>query len=164
MSNEARRLATRVEDKAQAVATKAAPRLTSFALAHPLVTLVLCCLIFYLAITFGAGLVAGVREAFENRAVEKLERQADKHLEVAGAADRARTAEDQKRETNIRPRIDTTTKDLAAARARRRQAETNYEKSQANSIPNLDAHDLHERNCADLRQLYAGEPIPHCDR
>lgn len=166
MSKEARKLITRIEARAQTVADAVAPRLTSRIVAHPLIAIVVACILLYLVITWGGSFIAGVRHVFEDRAVEQLTTEADEHLKAAGAAGAERVTEDANREANIRPQIETTTRDLEAARARRRKAESDYENARktSDSSDGLNADALHQRNCTDLRELYPGEPVPYCDR
>ena len=174
MSNEAEKLVDRARDKARGELEdlkfeigKRSPRLAGvFKLAqqHPLITLFFATALVIGGLYFGAGVITGIRQAFEDRSVEKLKKEGGKHLEAAAGAGSVRQAEDQSRRITIRPRIEAATRDLESARARRRAAESNYEKSKHTPVPNLDARDLHDRNCADLRELYPNEPIAHCDR
>lgn len=157
------KLIGRIEGQVQTVAQTIAPRLASRMLDHPMITLVVACVLFYFGLTFGAGFIAGIRHVFEDRAVTELKTEGDKHLEAAGAAGAARANEDANRNTNIRPRIEASTRDLESARERRLKAESNYEKSKHTPLSDLAPGDLHERNCADLRELYPGEPSPYCD-
>lgn len=171
MSNEAEKLINRGKEKLVAEAQKELPRLTALALAHPLITLAIVSVLFYLVVTFGAGLIAGIRHKFEDRQVQQLEQKADqseqnanKKIDEANEAAGDRQEEDTNRETNIRPRVEVTGRELEVARERRRKAEGNYENSRKNPRTDSDAGALHERNCAELRELYPGEPLAGCDR
>jgi hypothetical protein len=151
-------------------------KLTDRALQHPLITLsiaaVLGLVLLVGGIYFGGAILTGIREAFEDRKVDQLQKKADGAVEQSNAERTAadadageRKTEDAVRERTIKPEIQRTSRKVDEARARTRRAQTDYENVQK---PNLD-HDpdtraLHQRNCSDLRDLYPREPLPFCER
>jgi len=151
---------------------KLAPRLLEWAQGHQLLTLIIACVLFYLVMTIGLRLGAGIRHAWENRTINQLEQKADKaeseankQLDQASREQMNRQAEDLAREETIKPEVERTARDAAAAKERTRRAQSSYEKArkQNSDLGNdSDLHTLHERNCADLRELYPGESIPLC--
>jgi hypothetical protein len=138
--------------------------------AHPLATAIACGVLIFVAFYFGGQFITGIRQAFENHQVNALEKQseqkqaeAEKSLKDADAASVDRKAEDLQRERNIKPAMKAAAENSEVARARARKAETNYEKART-STPrtDIDLRVLHSRNCADLHELYPGEPIDGC--
>ncbi len=122
---------------------------------------------------FASSFTSGVRHLLENRAADKLEQQANDAQDKAAqklneahqvATDRA--VEDLNRARAITPEIERTARAVNETRESARRARTNYEN--ARTKPDLlndpDTAALHDRNCADLNQLYPGEQRPICDR
>jgi hypothetical protein len=138
--------------------------------ANPILTLAIAVVLFYFAITFGGGVLAGLRHAFQNRTIDKLEKKADasqgKTQSLVNQADQQkldRHDEDLNRERTIKPQIETASRSVATARSRTDAARRDYEKARNTRFDrNSNSRALHVRNCTDLRELYPGEDLKFC--
>jgi hypothetical protein len=131
---------------------------------YPLPSLVAAVLFGVVLLYVGAGLITSVRHAIEDAQVNSLEKKAEESQQRANQQGNSRRAEDLNREQTIAPERDRSRRDVVAARDRTRKAEIDYENARKN-VPDsggIDARALHERNCAELRELYPGESIPFC--
>lgn len=144
-----------------------------FAQRNPLVTLGLAAALVIGSIVAGAAVITGIRYNLEDRKIEKMEKKTEEattgmkgEISDADKAAQERAIEDAIRERTIKPEIQRTTRNLEEARSRTRAARNDYEKARkTNDLGNdSDPRALHERNCAELRELYPGEPIPLCDQ
>jgi hypothetical protein len=125
--------------------------------------IVLLALLWY----FGGSIKQKVQDFTTDRKVEKLEKQAndsqqkaDAQISEADKASGARAAEDERRETEIRPAINRAAQDRQQARLNTQKAQADYENSKRNlGNANPDLRVLHDSNCADFRDLY-GEDCP----
>lgn len=144
----------------------------TIARAHPIATALVAGVVVCLVLYFGSRLATGIREWRENARVEKLQKQADKNMSDAqkslGEADQAagdRQAEDTRRELVIEPARRQASENSNQARQRTTQAEGEYEKARNGPIDDsIDERTLHQRNCADLHQLFPGESIAGCEQ
>jgi hypothetical protein len=131
---------------------------------HPLATLIGAVLLGVLLLYLATGAFDSFRHWREDKAVTGLENKAAQSEQQAAKEDVNRQAEDLNRERTIQPELERTRRELAAARERTRKAEIDYENARKNIPDNggTDTRALHDRNCADLRELYPGESIPFC--
>lgn len=139
--------------------------------AHPVAALIVACGLAATVWIYGGAFWGGVRAAFQDRKVERLQTQAHEAQAGAQTAERAaddtqieRTVEDQRRANEIAPAIERAGRTVAETSAEAQRARARYEQTQKNSRrDDLDDRVLHERNCADLAQLYPGERFRRCE-
>lgn len=138
---------------------------------HPVRYLVIISVLLIAGLVLAVGTITAVRYKLQDRKVDQLERKTEDALKQEDAAkaeaDKAaqeRAIEDAIRERTIKPEIQRTARNLEEARSRTRGAKADYEQSKKNNPGNNpDSRAQHERNCAELRELYPGEPIPLCE-
>jgi flagellar biosynthesis GTPase FlhF len=139
--------------------------------AHKLATAIVGALVIVGALYFGSSLITGIREAFQDAQVNRLNKQseqkeaeAQKSLDAADKEAVDRAVEDKLRELNIEPQRRQAKENSEQARQRATKAETDYENARKNINRNsIDERLLHERNCADLHELYPGERVAGCE-
>jgi len=140
---------------------------------HPVRYLVILAILLFVGLIIIGGTITAVRYRLQDRKVEKLEKKSEEAIEQKDAAkseaDKAageRVIEDAIRERTIKPEIERTSRNLEDARSRTKEAQTDYDKARSpkdSQGNDPDSRALHERNCSDLRELYPGETIPHCE-
>ncbi|HEV2862863.1 MAG TPA: hypothetical protein VGX48_17740 [Pyrinomonadaceae bacterium] len=120
---------------------------------------------------FAGGVVSGARSAITSNQVQATEAQSHEAQVQAGAAIASanetaveRKVNDQVRERTIKPAVEQTAREAAAAKERVKGARSNYEKAtNTNALRRGDdLGALHRRNCADLALLYPGERFARC--
>lgn len=133
-----------------------------------LIVLLLALSIWY----FGSSFVDGISSAFTQAEVTETTRQAEAEksaardeLREAGAESVNRQIEDSVRTRTIEPEIERTSQASSNARERSQRSSKTYEQSQKSfRRDGLDDGALHDRNCANLHELYPGEIFRDCER
>lgn len=130
---------------------------------HPLGSLFASAMLAILLLYVITSSLATLRHWREDKAVDQLEQKSTAAQNAAAKENINARAEDLNRERTIRPELERTRAAVGDARQRARKAETDYENARKNPVDsNIDVRALHDRNCADLRELYPNEPIDFC--
>ena len=138
---------------------------------HPLIALGLLLTVCALCFIYGGAFIDGARNAKSQRAVSQTQGAAQTEQSEAGRAlthanQEAidRQVEDGLRRRVIQPEAERTRRAATATRERTRMAQAAYEDVQKHPPRgDADSRRLHERNCADLAELYPGESIADCN-